>query len=563
MDLFELCAHISLDSSEYEQGISKAEKKGSKFGENLKKVLSQAGKISAAAVSAAATGVGTIIKNSIEEYANYEQLVGGIETLFGNAGKSMQEYIAEQSKLIEESGFVPDLEFLETRWKAFDAVEQKVLSNASNAFKTAGLSANEYMETITGFTAALKQSIDSTDAVADYADMAVTDMSDNANKMGTDMALLQSAYQGFAKQNYTMLDNLKLGYGGTATEMARLVNESGVLGDAMIDLGDQQNIGAALAEVGFAKMVEAIHVVQTEMGITGTTAKEASTTISGSVASMKAAWENLLVGVANEEADFEQLIHDFVDTVGVTAENIIPRIDTALNGAAQLIDRVVPIIVEKIPELVSDRLPQMLESGVKIIQSITTGMLNSIDDISDMALETVDVLVDGIIDALPDIIVAGTMLIFKLADGLIKAIPDLVARIPEIVKAIWDGFASHWPDFVDVGKSIVNGIIDGLSRAWNTLTSWIGAQPLNIAGETVWVNGSHAGGLDYVPYDGYVAKLDRGEMVLTKDEALATRNGAVGAAVSVVQNIYSKAQTAADLMEEARYQQEKAVYLGA
>ena len=146
---------------------------------------------------------------------------------------------------------------------------------------------------------------------------------------------------------------------------------------------------------------------------------------------------------------------------------------------------------------------------------------------------------------------------------MIEAIPDLVAKIPEIVKAIVQGFVDHGSDFLQIGKNIVSGIIDGLASAWNRITSWLGAQPLSIAGETVWVNGSHAGGLDYVPYDGYVAKLHRGEMVLTRDEAIAVRNGAVGAAVNVVQNIYSKAQTAADLMEEARYQQERAVYLGA
>ena len=210
-----------------------------------------------------------------------------------------------------------------------------------------------------------------------------------------------------------------------------------------------------------------------------------------------------------------------------------------------------------------EKLPDFVEFGVDLIDSLVKGVANNSDAITDGAIETVETLIDGLVDMLPEIVVTGVLLIGKLAAGLIEAIPDLVAKIPEIVKAIVQGFVDHGSDFLQIGKNIVSGIIDGLASAWNRITSWLGAQPLSIAGETVWVNGSHAGGLDYVPYDGYVAKLHRGEMVLTRDEALAMRNGAVGASVNVVQNIYSKAQTAADLMEEARYQQEKAVYLGA
>ena len=222
----------------------------SNLSESLGNGLKKAAAIGVGAVTSAAAGITALTTAAVNNYAEYEQLVGGVETLFKESANRIKTY-------------------------------------ADEAYRTAGLSANEYMSTVTSFSASLLQSLSGdTQAAAEYANQALTDMADNANKMGTSMEMIQNAYQGFAKQNYTMLDNLKLGYGGTATEMARLINDSGVLGDAMIDLGDKQNIGAAIAEVGFAKIVEAIHVVQTEMGITGTTALEAEKTISGSVASM-------------------------------------------------------------------------------------------------------------------------------------------------------------------------------------------------------------------------------------------------------------------------------------
>ena len=193
MDLF---VKISVD----DQASSQVETIGSK----LKGGLVTAAKVGTAAVAAAGTAIVAIGKQAIEQYAEYEQLVGGVETLYGNAGKSMEQYVQEVADQVRSRGFEPDLEGIAERWKALESVEQKVLKNASEAYRTAGLSANQYMETITGFTAALGQTIDDTSVVADYADMAVRDMSDNANKMGTSMEMIQNAYQGFAKQNYTI-----------------------------------------------------------------------------------------------------------------------------------------------------------------------------------------------------------------------------------------------------------------------------------------------------------------------------------------------------------------------
>ena len=204
MNVFELYAKIALDTGDYEKGLEDASGKTSSFADKLKTGLATAAKVGAAAIGAASSGIAALTKSSIDGYAEYEQFVGGIETLYGNAGKSMEQYVQEVADQVRSRGFEPDLEGIAERWKALESVEQKVLKNASEAYKTAGLSANQYMETITGFTAALGQTIDDTSVVADYADMAVRDMSDNANKMGTSMEMIQNAYQGFSKQNYTI-----------------------------------------------------------------------------------------------------------------------------------------------------------------------------------------------------------------------------------------------------------------------------------------------------------------------------------------------------------------------
>lgn len=258
-----------------------------KVAKGAQKVADATKGISRAAQAGLAAAAAATVK-IVDSYADYEQLIGGVETLFKGDAKTLVNY-------------------------------------ANNAYKTAGLSANAYMETATGFAASLVSSLggDTRKAVK-MADMAITDMADNANKMGSDIQSIQNAYQGFAKQNYTMLDNLKLGYGGTATEMARLVNESGILGDKLIDLSDSKGIGAALQEVGFSGILEAIHKIQEQMDITGTTAKEAEGTISGSIAAFKASVSNLLAGMGDANADVDQLTDNVIAAFQTMADNIIP-----------------------------------------------------------------------------------------------------------------------------------------------------------------------------------------------------------------------------------------------
>lgn len=392
----------------------------------LKNGLATAAKVGAAAVGAAATAIAVLTKNALNNYAEYEQLVGGVDTLFKDSSAKVQEY-------------------------------------AANAYKTAGLSANEYMDTVTSFSASLLQSLGGdTEAAAEIANVAITDMSDNANKMGTDMASIQNAYQGFAKQNYTMLDNLKLGYGGTKEEMQRLIDDANTLNAAQ---GNYTNYTIE----SYADIVSAIHDVQTEMGITGTTAAEASTTIQGSVNSMKSAWENMLVGIADENTNFEALTSTFVDSLVTVGENIIPRINIIIQGLTQLITEASQTIIPLAVQILLENLPSIVAAGMDLIIALVSGILDNIDLLIDCVLDMVDVIVDKLIENLPKLIDGGIRLIAALANGLIRAIPDLVSKLPEIISAIVDGFINGIPSILDVGKNIVEGLWNGIKN----MGSWI------------------------------------------------------------------------------------------
>ena len=491
MNLFELFVKIGVDDQ--------ASSNISKITQGLGNGLKTAAKIGTAAVGAAATGIVALTKSAVENYAEYEQLVGGVETLFGTSADKVQEY-------------------------------------ASNAYKTAGLSANEYMETVTSFSASLLQSLGGdTEAAAEYADRAVTDMSDNANKMGTSMEMIQNAYQGFAKQNYTMLDNLKLGYGGTKTEMERLIKDAASLKDVQAELG----VTVDANSLSFGNIVNAISVMQSKMGIAGTTAEEANKTISGSINAMKGAWSNLIVGIADENANFEELVNNFVETLvgddngeGGVINNILPRVEVAMEGAGKLVESLMPIIIDKVPTIVNKWLPKILNSGISIVRSILDGMVQNQGDIVSGAVTTINTLVNGIMDNLPELLVTGVMLIGQVASGLIQGLPDLLYRIPEIIVEIWNAFAANSDVFLEIGKSIVVGIWNGILALWSSLTKnfsglWnalAGAQSYQITGSIAPVNGSHASGLSYVPFDGYIAELHKGERVLTADEARGYNN---------------------------------------
>ena len=360
----------------------------------LAKVSVAAAKIGVVAATVVATGLTAMTKSAVEQYADYEQLVGGVETLFKDSSDKVVEYANNAYKTAGLSAN----EYMDTQLKA--AVDELLKE----------LDANEYMDTVTSFSASLLQGLDGdTEKAAETANLAITDMSDNANKMGTDMASIQNAYQGFAKQNYTMLDNLKLGYGGTASEMARLINDSGVLGDTMTVTADNVN------SVSFDKMIEAIHVVQTDMGITGTTAKEAATTIQGSIGMMKSAWTNLLTGMADPSQDMGVLINNLVDSVMAVADNLVPRIADTLprivTGISSLAQKLAPYI----PPLIEQILPSLIQGATSLLSEL----VNNLPGI----LET---LLPGIGGELGQTLTSALQSIFETLQAILPTILSLV-----------------------------------------------------------------------------------------------------------------------------------------
>lgn len=440
INLFDLYAKITLDTSGYENGLDNASGKASGFADKLKSGLATAAKVGAAALTAAATGMAALTKASIDQYAEYEQLVGGVDTLFKTASDKVQEY-------------------------------------AANAYKTAGMSANEYMDTVTSFSASLLQSLGGdTEKAAQKADQAITDMADNANKMGTGMEMIQNAYQGFAKQNYTMLDNLKLGYGGTKEEMERLLADAEKLSGQKFDISSYSDI------------VDAIHVVQTEMGITGTTAKEAASTIQGSVSAAKSAWSNLITGIAADNADLDTLIGNFVSSVETAAGNIIPRVSVMLGGISQLVTSASTTIIPMVITTITDNLPALLQAAVALVGALGQGIIDSLPAITQAAIdilfflangliENLPTLIDGIVqvtltivqmltspDFLTQLIETAILLIMTLAQGLIDAIPQLIAAVPMIIGNLLAAIIVELPNIIQMGIDLLLALIDGIIK---------------------------------------------------------------------------------------------------
>lgn len=337
INLLDLMVKIGID----DKATSGVEKVASK----VKGAFGAIGRTAAAGIAAVGAAVGAFGSKALGMYASYEQNVGGVQKLFGNMGKSLEEYAALTGQSTDECA---------GKWQQLEQAQTTVLSNAGNAWQAAGMSANQYMEQVTGFSAALITSLgNDTNAAADYANMAMVDMSDNANTFGTDMQSLQWAYQGFAKQNYTMLDNLKLGYGGTKEEMERLISDANRVKEANGEMAD-------LSIDSFADVTEAIHIIQEQMNIAGTTAREASTTIEGSVNAMKAAWENWLTGLGDDSADIQQLTENLVQSFETAAGNVVPRmaviIGTLIGQVPGLVSQLGPVAAQAVGDIFAEAL---------------------------------------------------------------------------------------------------------------------------------------------------------------------------------------------------------------
>lgn len=408
----------------------------SQFGSALKSGLAVAAKAAAAATAAAAGAVIALTKSAVENYGEYEQLVGGVETLFKDSAGTVEEY-------------------------------------AKNAYQTAGLSANEYMETVTSFSASLLQSMgNDTAAAAEKADRAITDMSDNANKMGTDMQSIQNAYQGFAKQNYTMLDNLKLGYGGTKEEMQRLIDDANALNAAQ---GNYTNYSIE----SYADIVDAIHTVQTEMGITGTTALEASTTIEGSIGAMKAAYANFVTGLGNDNADISELSSQLIQSVGTVAENVLPVVETVLKNIAEAVQKDGPEMIEKFVSYAIEKLPEVISLGLQMVISLVKGIAQNIPQLVTSVLNMMATIAKTIWESLPDIIEVGKNIVRGLWEGIKAMASWLSDKVKGFVGGVVDGVKGvlgiHSPSrvFAGIGQNMALGLGQGFEKQMQRVSSGI------------------------------------------------------------------------------------------
>lgn len=433
---------------------------GKSFSGGFGSVIGGIGKIAAGAIGAGAAAVGKIVKDSVSAYADFEQLAGGVETLFGAQGMSLKEYADSVGATVDD---------VSEKYYSLKNAQRDVFDNASKAYETAGMSANEYMETVTSFSAALIASLDGdTVKAASVADQAIVDMSDNANKMGSDVASIQTAYQGFAKQNYTMLDNLKLGYGGTKTEMERLLKDATAISGVKYDLDS------------YADVVEAIHVIQTEMGITGTTAKEASTTIQGSAASMSAAWQNLIAGMGTNGADVNGLIETFIGSVETWLGNLMPVVETALTGISTLVADLAPIIAERLPALFTAVLPQLLNAGMQVIQALTNGIIQSLPVLLPAVIDIVRQIGAFLIENLPMLIEAGLQIIMELAESISQALPELIPAIVNVVIMIAEYLIENIDLLIDASIALITGLANGLVSAMPIIAEKVPTIILNL-----------------------------------------------------------------------------------
>lgn len=443
MNVFELFATLSLDSSDYEKGLDDSESKGKSFASGLGKVLGGAAKAvgaaSVAAVGAAATGITALTTQAVQAYGSYEQLVGGVSKIFGESADTVME-------------------------------------NANRAFQTAGMSANQYMETVTSFSASLIQSLGGdTEAAAEYANMAIADMSDNANTFGTDIQSIQNAYQGFAKQNYTMLDNLKLGYGGTKSEMERLIEDAAALSDEF----EVQYDEAGNLVYGYADIVEAIHVVQENMQITGTTAKEASDTIQGTAGSLQAAWQNLIIGLGDANADLGPLIDNVVASALQMVNNIKPIAIQAVQGIAALIEGFAPVLAEELPPLIMELLPTLANAIVMLINAVSSVLPQLIGAILPPLLQALTGVIMALLQALPQILQVLSsqlpIILQQIIPAILTLLPLLIQTGIEFILAIAQGLADNIDLLMGAIMSIIHYLVDELLTPDNI------AQFINVA----------------------------------------------------------------------------------
>lgn len=521
-DINKTDAEIKSLSPDMDKASKSANELGNEAAESGKKAESASGgysifknvvaNLATSAIGAAVNGLkqlGSAVlnvgKQAIEAYSTFQQAKGGVDTIFGAGDLDIEAYAARVGQSVDQ---------VKGRYNDLIASQNQMLEYANNAYKTAGMSANEYMETATSFGASLVSSLGGdTRKAADYANRAITDMSDNANKMGTDISMLQQTYQSLARGNYAMLDNLKLGYGGSKEQAEKLIQDASKLTDVQKELG----VTVDSTSLDFGNLVNAISVMQKHMGIAGTTSAEAASTIEGSMNSMKAAWQNLLTGMSDSGANMGVLIQNLVDSVNTFASNIMPRIAPLINGMVQtavallpqavnmLTSQLLPLITAQIPNIISGiqqvlqaviaalpqvmsaltaalpqivqailtLLPQLVDAGMQMLTSLIQGLAQALPQLITMLPTIVRQIVDVILQNLPLILQAGMELLMGLTQGLIQALPELIQMLPGIVMQITDTLLNNLPLLIEAGIEILIALIDGITQAMPQLIAML------------------------------------------------------------------------------------------
>ena len=562
MNLFELFVKIGVD----DQASGNLSKITDKLGNGLK----TAAKVGVAAVTAAGTAIVALTKASVDSYAEYEQLVGGAELMFGDAYKT-------------------------------------VMQNAQEAYKTVQMSQNEYLQQVNGFATGLKTALDGNEQeAAELAHRIVQAEADVVAATGNTAENVQNAFNGIMKSNFTMLDNLQIGITPTKEGFQEVIDK--------VNEWNKANGEATSYQMGNLADMQSALVDYIEMvGMSGYAQREASETITGSISSMKSAWSNLLTGLSDDSADLGKLVNNLVDSItgyvdesgnrvkGVV-DNIFPVIKAALNGIGKLIKEVFPVAMQYIPQIIAEFLPTIGEAAIGIVTSIGTAIFDNIDQILEWGQNMLDTLLEGInsntgnissvvteilttfgsfiLENLPEIIMAGLNILIALVQGIVNSIPELATAATkaiielagylvsaenlekiislgsDLINALVEGFQNVLELLIPIGEDIIDSIKQGISDAWEDLKTWFNnlwdslfknrSVDVNVNATSSGVNGSHAGGLAYVPFDGYIAELHKGERVLTASEASEYNRGENTnntSGITIIQNIQSVPQT--------------------
>ena len=476
MTLYELLVKLKVDKGTFDSDMESAKSKTTSFGEKIGPGLKAAAKVGIAAVTAAAAGIAKLTKTAVDSYATYEQMVGGVQKLYGNMGNTLEEYAERTGQTVAQA---------KSEWEALEGAQNTVLNNAKNAYKEVGMSANDYMEIATSFSASLISSLGGdTQAAAEQTQVAMKSIADNVNTFGTNIEDVTNAFKGFSKQNYTMLDNLKLGYGGTKQEMERLIADANEYAESIGLAGD-------LTIDSFSDQVTAIELIQEKQNIAGTTAREAATTIEGSLNMTKAAWDNLMTGMADDDADFGLLIDNFVQSATTFAQNVIPRIQTVFTKIPDLINGLVPVVVQALADIapslitavvslitnlvqtiaavlsqiisaIMNLLPSIISSILECVAAVISALGEAMPQVISAILEMIPELVTALVESIPLLINAALQLVSGLALGILEALPVLLETMPQVINSMVTGLLSALPQILQAAVQIVLALVDGL-----------------------------------------------------------------------------------------------------